>query len=85
MKTGSATQLWAGLTSLFFSALSFTVAVYYAWIAITPGCNSLCNEHYNSKSTLFFWSSFSLLLIAVTTLALHTLKVRRRRLRSTQL
>jgi hypothetical protein len=54
-----------GSCLLVLAGLGITSAIYYSWIAVTPGCDASCNEMHNRVSTVMVYGSSTLAVIAV--------------------
>ena len=46
------------------AGLAFTSAIYYAWVAVTPGCDIACNSMYNRVSTILAYASYVIAALA---------------------
>lgn len=57
MKT-STKYIVFGFVLMVLAAAAFTSAIYYSWIAVTPGCDTGCNAMYNRTSTILAYGSY---------------------------
>jgi hypothetical protein len=57
-----------------FCAFSFTSAIYYGWLSVTPGCDASCESRYSMWSTALGYSSYALFLAGFVSAVLALLK-----------
>lgn len=63
-----------GSCLLVLAGLGITSAIYYSWIAVTPGCDAICNEMYSRVSTTLAYSSYAAAAIAIVLIVAAVLK-----------
>ncbi|MFC3268647.1 hypothetical protein ACFOED_06440 [Vulcaniibacterium thermophilum] len=61
-------------------AVSFVGGIYYAWLAVVPGCDVACASCYRALSRVFGYGSYVLMLLGLISVAIAWTRRRKKRI-----